>query len=78
MRRLRFGSRALDELRYEASLLAKDFPQWVKEVPFFDIDHYGYERQVLSDLQLGLMALCGDRGLELPDRGEALMNVRGD
>jgi hypothetical protein len=77
-RRIRFTAIACDELRAEARELATEKPtkRWesiVFRLPKIECDMQGYERQVLADMQIGLMALCESDSL---DRGEALMNIR--
>lgn len=77
MRFLRFTALACDELRYEAELLrtekpTKRFGSIVFNLPQIESDPHGYERQVLADLQIGLM--CLHEG-DIDDR-TVLFNIR--
>jgi len=69
-RSMRFGARALDELRFESMLPPEEL---MLSLPPIACDPLGYERQVLADLQIGLMALAS----EGPSEGrEALVGIR--
>lgn len=59
LRSMRFGARVFDELREESVTMAEKPLEWLLRLPRIANDPKGFERQVLADLQLGLMALEG-------------------
>ena len=57
MRRIKFGCRALDGLRYEQELWSTGGRGWREWLPVCEEDEVGYERQCLYALQEGLTIL---------------------
>ena len=68
-RSMRFGARVFDELKAEALLPPEEI---MAALPRISNDPHGFERQVVADMQLGLMALEGATNMGR----EALVGIR--